>query len=114
MTRYIRLDAHSESCTIVVMGPSGKRLKEELLETNIAASKQFVRTIPKPRHLCLEEGTLSEWLYEELSRFRMETRRGSRAAIKVSPGSRNSRAVPKLAGQSTLAGPLAVAVACWT
>jgi transposase len=66
MTRHIGLDAHSESCTIVVMGPTGKRLKEEVLETNIAAIKQFIRTIPKPRHLCLEEGTLSEWLYEEL------------------------------------------------
>jgi transposase len=26
-----------------------------------------VRQIPQPRHICLEEGTLSEWLYEVLS-----------------------------------------------
>jgi transposase len=66
MTRYIGLDAHSESCTIVVIGPSGKRLKQERLETNAALLKKFISGIPKPRHLCMEEGNLSEWLYEEL------------------------------------------------
>ncbi len=25
-----------------------------------------MRQIPEPRHICLEEGALSEWLYEEL------------------------------------------------
>ena len=66
MTRYIGLDAHSESCTIVVMGSSGRRLKQERLETNAALLKKFVSSVPRPRLLCMEEGNLSEWLYEEL------------------------------------------------
>ena len=33
MTRYIGLDAHSESCTIAVLGGSGKRLRHERLQT---------------------------------------------------------------------------------
>lgn len=66
MARYIGLDAHSESCTIAVMGPSGRRLRHERLETNAALLKKFISEVPKPRHLCMEEGNLSEWLYEEL------------------------------------------------
>jgi len=48
------------------MGPSGRRLRHEKLETNAALLKKFISEVPKPRHLCLEEGNLSEWLYEEL------------------------------------------------
>ena len=66
MSRYIGLDAHSESCTIAVMGPSGRRLRHEKLETNAALLKKFIGDVPRPRHLCMEEGNLSEWLYEEL------------------------------------------------
>ncbi len=66
MTRYIGLDAHSESCTLAVMGPSGRRLKHERLETSAQLLKQFVKNVAKPRHLCMEEGNLSGWLYEEL------------------------------------------------
>lgn len=66
MTRYIGLDAHSESCTATVMGPSGRRLGHERLTTDSATLKKFVRTVPRPRYLRIEEGNLSEWLYEEL------------------------------------------------
>jgi hypothetical protein len=34
MDRYIGLDAHSSSCTAAVIGPSGKRLQTQVLETN--------------------------------------------------------------------------------
>ncbi len=64
MTRYIGLDAHSQTCTVAVMGPSGKRLREKVLETNAKLLVEFVRDVPRPRHLCMEEGALSEWLYE--------------------------------------------------
>jgi len=67
MTRYIGLDAHSESCTIAVLGPSGKRLRYERFQTSAELLKSFIKEVPRPRHLCMEEGTLSEWLYEELT-----------------------------------------------
>jgi transposase len=66
MSRYIGLDAHSESCTIAVMGPSGRRLQHERLETNARLLKKFISNVARPRELCMEEGNLSEWLYEEL------------------------------------------------
>lgn len=67
MNRYIGLDAHSSSCTVAVIGPSGRRLQSQVLETNARALISFIKTIPKPRHLCLEEGTHAGWLHEVLA-----------------------------------------------
>jgi transposase len=67
MDRYIGLDAHSSSCTVAVVGPSGRRLQSKVLETNGRLLIDFLKSIPQPRHLCLEEGTHSAWLYEELA-----------------------------------------------
>jgi transposase len=67
MDRYIGLDAHSQSCTLAVVGPSGRRLGSQVVETNGAALVAAVRAIARPRHLVLEEGTQSGWLHEILS-----------------------------------------------
>jgi transposase len=67
MERYIGLDAHASSCTLGVMMPSGKRVGSHVVETNARCLIEAVRQNPQPRHVCLEEGTLSEWLYEVLS-----------------------------------------------
>jgi len=67
MERYVGLDAHPTSCTFGVMGPSGKRLKSMVVETNGAALVEAVKSIPGRVHLCLEEGTQSAWLHELLS-----------------------------------------------
>jgi transposase len=66
MDRDIGLDAHASSCTLGVVGPSGKRLGSHVVETNAGALIEVLRGIPKSRHVCLEEGTLSGWLYEVL------------------------------------------------
>ncbi len=66
MDRYIGLDAHASSCTLGVVGPSGKRLGSYVVETNARALIEVLRGIPGSRRLCLEEGTLAEWLHEVL------------------------------------------------
>jgi transposase len=66
MQRFIGLDVHKQSSTAVVLGPSGKKLREQVLETNAQVLKDFVRSIPPERVLTIEEGALSDWLYEEL------------------------------------------------
>jgi transposase len=66
MDRYIGLDAHASSCTLGVVGPSGKHLGSHVVETNARALIEVLRGIPKSRHVCLEEGTLSGWLHEVL------------------------------------------------
>jgi len=66
MDRFIGLDAHASSCTLAVIGPSGKRLNSHVVETNARALIEVLKGIPRNRHLCLEEGTLSAWLHEVL------------------------------------------------
>ena len=66
MDRFIGLDAHASSCTLGVVGPSGKRLGSHVVETNARALIEVRRGIPRNRHVCLEEGTLSGWLHEVL------------------------------------------------
>ncbi len=67
MKRTIGLDAHSQTCTFVVLGESGKILKQEVVETHGTSLINFVKLIPGHRLLCLEEGGQSEWLYHLLT-----------------------------------------------
>ena len=67
MARYVGIDAHAASCTIAVVGPSGKHLASHVLETRANLLIDLLKTIPRPRYLCFEEGTHSSWLYEILS-----------------------------------------------
>ena len=67
MDRYIGMDVHSASCTAGVLSAKGSRLKSVVLETNGKVLVEFLKTIPSKRHLIIEEGTHSNWLYEVLS-----------------------------------------------
>lgn len=49
MKRYIGLNAHASSCTLAVVGPSGKRLGSHVVERVVAG----VRESPGPK----SEGT---------------------------------------------------------
>jgi transposase len=69
MDRYIGLDTHTQSCSLGLVGPSGKRLRVEVVETSATALIEAVRRVPGKKHLCLEEGTLSEWLCEVLAPY---------------------------------------------
>lgn len=67
MQRYIGLDAHAQSCTLAVMTATGRRSKELVVETRAEVLREALRAIAGNRHLCMEEGELSQWLYETLS-----------------------------------------------
>ncbi len=67
MERYIGLDAHGTSCTFAMVGPSGRRIRHDVVETNGAALVAYLKGLSGQKHLCLEEGTQSAWLYEILS-----------------------------------------------
>lgn len=66
MERYIGIDVHAMSCTIAVLGPSGRRLRNDVVETNGRALVSYLKLIPGDKHVVMEEGTQSEWLYEIL------------------------------------------------
>jgi hypothetical protein len=44
------------------MTPSGRRFRSSVVKTNARCLIEAVRQLPSLRHICLEEGTLSEWL----------------------------------------------------
>ena len=58
MERYIRMDVHAESCTICVLDATGKRVRQDLVETNGRALVDDFKQLPGQLHLCFEE---SEW-----------------------------------------------------
>ena len=72
MDRYIGIDAHLRSCTFALLGPSGRRLREQVVETNGQAVRQFLLSIAGKKHICLEECELSGWLYEIVSPLAVE------------------------------------------
>jgi transposase len=64
MERYIGIDVHSRTSTVAVMGPSGKRIRCEVVETSGAALVAALLRVAGRRHVCLEEVEQSEWLAE--------------------------------------------------
>jgi hypothetical protein len=64
--RYIGMDCHSQTCTLRVLTATGREANRQVVETNGSALIQVVRSIPGTKHLCLEEGTQSAWIYELL------------------------------------------------
>jgi hypothetical protein len=66
MERFIGLDVHGQSCTLCVMGPSGRRLGEHVVETSAKALIERMREISGDKYVCMEEGTHSDWLCELL------------------------------------------------
>src|SRR5688572_17118669 len=66
MERYIGVDVHLQSCTFAVMDGRGRRLGEHRVETNGKALRGLLETIPGTKHLVMEEGQCSEWIYELL------------------------------------------------
>jgi len=46
------------------MGPSGRKSKQIVVETSTRNIREALRSISGEKHICLEEGEYSEWLYE--------------------------------------------------
>jgi len=66
MDRYIGIDAHSESCTVAVMGPSGKRIRQQVVDTQAKVLIDLLKGVAGDKYVCIEEGQLAEWLVEAL------------------------------------------------
>ena len=73
MDRYIGIDAHSASCTIAVIGPTGRRISSQVIETNGKSLVGAVGAVPGTKHIIFEEGNLATWMYELLSPLGKET-----------------------------------------
>jgi transposase len=63
MEYYIGLDAHSRTCTAVVVDEKGEQKLRATFPTTEANLVEFVSKVPGVKHLTFEECTLSQWLY---------------------------------------------------
>jgi transposase len=69
MEKFIGLDVHSSSSTFGVVGPTGRRIKNQVTATNGQELVSFLKSMKGSLHLAMEEGTQSSWLVEILSPY---------------------------------------------
>jgi len=67
--KYIGMDVHRDSTTVVVLDVEGKVLMEVTLRTEATALVDFVRGLSGTLYLTFEEGTYSAWPYDLLSPY---------------------------------------------
>lgn len=60
---YIGLDAHSKTCTFVVLDRRGRQVQVQRVKTGEKEILGFVRSLKGKKHLTYEEANLSKWLY---------------------------------------------------
>jgi transposase len=63
MTNYIGLDAHSKTCTAVVLNETGKIQATAQFETSEKNLLEFIKSVKRPRELAFEEQCIAQWLY---------------------------------------------------
>jgi transposase len=63
MKHYIGLDAHSASCTFVVVNGNGDITHRAQVKTSEKTLLGFLATLPGEKILTLEESHVSQWLY---------------------------------------------------
>jgi transposase len=63
MDHYIGMDAHSKTCTFVVVNSKGKEVAAQRVNTSEKEIVRFVKSIKGTTHLTFEESQLSRWLH---------------------------------------------------
>jgi transposase len=63
MKHYIGLDAHSATCTFVVVDESGNITHRTIVKTSEGTLLGFLGTLPGEKILAVEESHVSQWVY---------------------------------------------------
>lgn len=63
MKHYIGLDAHSATCTFVVVDESGNVTHRTIVKTSEGTLLGFLGTLPGEKILAVEESHVSQWVY---------------------------------------------------
>jgi len=66
---YIGIDCHISTLDFAVVNETGKLKKKARVKTGVKGFMGFVKTVPKPRKIFIEEGTLASWLLETSLRY---------------------------------------------
>jgi hypothetical protein len=75
MEKYIGLDVHVRSTTYAIVNSAGKRLKVGVVATTAKELVEVLVATEGEKHVCFEEGSQSEWLYELLRPHARRSRR---------------------------------------
>jgi len=65
--KYIGMDVHKTSTSIVVLNTSGRVVTSAVVETQAQALVAFIQGQRGTLHLTFEEGTYAAWLYDLLA-----------------------------------------------
>ena len=67
---YIGMDCHISTLDFAVVDETGRLVKNGSVATSINNFMEFVKKVPSPRTIYMEEGTLAAWALEVCVRFR--------------------------------------------
>jgi hypothetical protein len=67
---YIGMDCHITTLEFAVVNEVGRLVKASRVATSVNGFIEFVKTVPLPRTIYMEEGTLAAWALETCVRFR--------------------------------------------
>jgi len=66
---YIGVDCHISSLDFAVVNEKGTTTKRAKVNTGVKEFMEFIKSIPKPRKIFIEEGELANWLLETSLKF---------------------------------------------
>ena len=64
--KYIGLDVHQATISVVVLDSTGHLVMESIIETKAATILQFLHGLSGSLHVTFEEGTCAAWLHDLL------------------------------------------------
>jgi len=66
---YIGMDCHISTLEFAVIDEAGRLVKADKVATSARGLVEFVKGVPKPRKVFMEEGTLAAWTLETCVRY---------------------------------------------
>ena len=66
---YIGMDCHISTLEFAVIDEAGRLLRADRVATSASGLVEFIKGVPKPRKVFMEEGTLAAWALETCVRY---------------------------------------------
>ena len=67
---YVGMDCHISTLDFAVVNEGGRLVKARSVATSVNGFMEFVKNVPPPRTIYMEEGTLAAWALETCIRFK--------------------------------------------
>jgi hypothetical protein len=67
---YIGMDCHINTLDFAVVNEAGRLVKAHSVATSVNGFMEFVKAVPRPRTIYMEEGSLAAWALEICVQYR--------------------------------------------